>query len=198
MDKELKIILSTNSPRRIELFRKICNEFEIYKQCYIEDDNYFINPQKLVLLNSSNKARNANSNITKNNCIIISADTIVALKNRIYGKPENKEKAVNMLKNLSSKSHFVFTGVTIILRLKNKTQEINFFEKTEVIFNLIPEEDIIDYVNTYNPIDKAGAYGIQEIPASFIKKIDGDYDNVIGLPVARLKDVLDNILKNNF
>ena len=191
---ELNYILATNSPRRIELFRKICSEFEIYKQCYVEDDNYYINPQKLVLLNASNKAKNANSNITNSNCIIISADTIVALKNRTYGKPENKEKAVNILKNLSGKSHFVFTGVAIILRLNNKSKEVNFVEKTEVIFNPIPEEDIIDYVNTYNPIDKAGAYGIQEIPASFIKRIDGDYDNIVGLPVKKLKEVLSRFL----
>jgi septum formation protein len=196
MEMHLKFILATNSPRRIELFKNICDEFEIYKQCYIEDEDYTNNPAKLVELNALNKARNACANILNNNCIIISADTVVVLKNRIYGKPENKEKAIKILKNLSSKSHYVYTGVSIILRTDNKIREINFVEKTKVIFNSIPEEDIVDYVNMYNPIDKAGAYGIQEIPSAFISSIDGDYDNIVGLPVKKLRIILKDILKN--
>ena len=196
MEKDFKIILATNSSRRIELFKNICNEFEVYKQTYIEVKNYSKNPKVTVLSNSSNKAKNVNLNTSCKHCIIISADTIVTLKDRIYGKPENKEEAIFFLKSLSGKSHNVYTGVTIILRQDNIVREITFFEKTVVTFQSISISDIIEYINNYNPLDKAGAYGIQEIPSSFIKNIDGDYDNVVGLPIKKLKRELESILNS--
>jgi len=194
MKKNINIILATNSPRRIELFKQIYPAFEVYKQTYIEEDDYYnINPEKIVLLNASNKAKNALNNINYNQCIIISADTIVAIDKTILGKPENKDKAISFLKKLSGKSHSVYTGVSIINKRESNIKEINFVEKTTVAFNFLAEEEIEEYVRIFNPIDKAGAYGIQEVPSSFIKSINGDYDNIVGLPIKRLKEILDKI-----
>ncbi len=119
------------------------------------------------------------------NGIIISADTIVVLGNKVLGKPKNKKDAVRILKMLSGKTHVVYTGYSIYNSAIKKT--ITDFEKTEVTFRNLTQEEISDYVESGSPLDKAGAYGIQDdFGAVFVKKINGCYYNVVGLPLSKL------------
>ncbi len=119
--------------------------------------------------------------------IIISADTIVVFKNKILGKPKNKENAKQMLKAMSGKLHFVFTSVTILkIENKNKLEELNIICKTKVTFAKLSSQEITSYVATKEPLDKAGAYGAQGYGSLLIKKIEGSYFNVVGLPVQEL------------
>lgn len=119
--------------------------------------------------------------------VILGADTVVAFQGQVLGKPKDKEDAARMLKMLSGNTHSVFTGVTAILLENQKTvKSLSFFEETKVAMYPMAEEEIKDYVATGEPMDKAGAYGIQGKCAIFIKKIMGDYNNVVGLPVAAL------------
>lgn len=112
---------------------------------------------------------------------VIGADTIVVADGRILGKPENQAEAVSMLKMLSGRQHDVYTGVSILA----PNVSTNFFEKTEVVFWELSDEEIMSYVQSGEPLDKAGAYGIQELGGMLVKKINGDYFTVVGLPIAR-------------
>ena len=126
--------------------------------------------------------------------LVIGADTVVALDECILGKPKSEAEAVEMLGKLQNNVHKVFTGVTIIGRKEDKEFCITFSECTEVKFYSMTEEEIKWYVNTKEPMDKAGAYGIQGLGGRFVECIHGDYNNVVGLPVARLYQEL-NIIK---
>ncbi len=119
---------------------------------------------------------------------IIGADTVVAIDGRILGKPANEEDALSMLKELEGRHHHVYTGVTLLLEKAGEEEPVSqvFFEETEVEFTPMSDQEIRDYVATGEPMDKAGAYGIQGIGARYIKGIRGDYNNVVGLPVGRL------------
>lgn len=117
--------------------------------------------------------------------LVIGADTVVACGGRILGKPAGREDACRMLGELQGKSHFVYTGVTVI-RSGRRAERFSFYERTRVDFYPMTPEEIAAYVGTGEPMDKAGAYGIQGRGAAFIKGIEGDYNNVVGLPVGRL------------
>lgn len=127
-----------------------------------------------------------------NNIIVIGADTIVACDGEILGKPGSKEEAYKMLYKLQGRAHEVYTGVTIVKRGALKS----FFECTKVKFYPMSDVEIWDYINSGDPMDKAGAYGIQSGAAIFIEKIDGDYNNVVGLPVARLYHQLKDMIND--
>ncbi|MCR2023760.1 Maf family protein, partial [Blautia pseudococcoides] len=114
------------------------------------------------------------------------ADTVVAFQDSILGKPADVCMARDMLERLQGNTHQVYTGVTLFLRQDGVETEKSFFEKTEVVFYPMSEQEIDAYVRTGEPMDKAGAYGIQGRSAVFVEKIDGDYSNVVGLPLARL------------
>ena len=118
--------------------------------------------------------------------IVLGADTVVAYEGKILGKPKDKEDAAAMLRMLSGQKHSVYTGVTLISSAGRET----FYEETRVEFYPMSEKEIRDYVNSKEPMDKAGAYGIQGKAAVFIKGIEGDYYNVVGLPVARVSQYL--------
>lgn len=125
--------------------------------------------------------------------IIITADTIVVLDNKIIGKPINKKDAFRILKLLSGKTHIVYTGYSIYNSISKKS--ISEFEKTKVTFRDLTEQEIVEYINSGSPMDKAGAYGIQDdFGAVFIKKINGCYYNVVGLPLAKLYHTLLRIM----
>ena len=130
----------------------------------------------------------------KENSIVIGADTSVILDNIIFGKPADREEAVNMLSLLSGHTHVVATGVAIFAGSEKKT----FTEETRVEFNALDDYQrklIEDYIDTGSPFDKAGGYGIQDMGALLVKGIDGDYANVVGFPVARLARELSNMVK---
>ena len=181
----MKIYLASGSPRRRELLTQIGIEYEVLvseadENCGITD------PAGLVEELSKRKALAVAEKLKADNkkeYMVIGADTVVALDGIILGKPEDKEDAVRMLERLSGRSHEVFTGVTIVCE---DGTSVTFHECTKVTFFDMTREEIEEYVATGDPLDKAGAYGIQGFCARYIKGIDGDYNNVVGLPVGRL------------
>src|SRR5699024_11050254 len=124
--------------------------------------------------------------MTQDNEVILSADTIVSYRGSIFGKPQRRMDALEMLNTLSGKRHDVYTGVSI----RTNKQQLSFVEQTEVEFYPLTDEEITWYVATTDPYDKAGAYGIQSLGAIFVKQIIGDYYNVVGLPISRVAQEL--------
>ncbi len=179
------MILASQSPRRHELLSLIMDDFWIIPARVKEILPEKISPQDAVLLLSEQKADEIFA--SHKDDIIIAADTVVAIDGKILGKPKDTADAFAMLKTLSGRIHSVFTGVCIIY--ENGERE-KFFEETKVEFYELSDKEIFDYIETKEPMDKAGAYGIQKKGALLVKRIDGDYYNVMGLPVAKLSRVL--------
>jgi len=142
-------------------------------------------PKDIVEELAEQKAYEVFSNLS-NPSIVIGADTIVVLNNSIMGKPKDEIDAFNMLDNLQNRTHTVYTGVCIYINENNEIKKLLFSEATNVTMYPMSKEQIYDYIATKEPMDKAGAYGIQGKSAIYIKKIDGDYNTVVGLPIARV------------
>ncbi len=178
-----KIVLASNSPRREYLLKLIGLDFIVYPSNVEEDEGEVIkSPKEIVLKNALNKARAVSRYFPY--AIIIGADTIVVLNGKILGKPKDKKSAIEMLSKLRGKTHQVFTGIVVW-----ETPEDRYY--TRVVKSLVKMrdysmEEIINYVETGEPMDKAGAYGIQGKGAVLIEKIEGDYYNIVGLPLAPL------------
>lgn len=179
------MILASKSPRRQELLRVISREFRVIPAVGEEIIPEGTSPEEAVLILSRQKAEEIYASYR--NELIISADTVVAIDGKILGKPHNEEHAFEMLKTLSGRVHTVYTGVCVIFPNGDKE---NFAERTDVEFYPLTDREIRDYIATGEPMDKAGAYGIQEKGALLVKRIDGDFYNVMGLPIARLSRVL--------
>jgi len=182
MTKKQKIILASKSNRRKQLLSRILDDFMIIDSNLDESKIKIDEPSKYCRNLSYLKAKTVSKNFK--NDIIIGADTIVYLNNIILGKPKDYNEAFNMLKKLSGQTHTVFTGVTILSI--NKKIKINFSEKTNVTFYDIPDNQIDWYIKNNNPYDKAGSYGIQDGSQLFVKVINGNYENVIGLPISKI------------
>jgi len=182
MANNYKIILASKSPRRAEILSMIGVNFKVAPSKIEEQINPKIEQNEIAINISKAKAETISHKYP--NDIIIGADTIVVFNEGIFGKPKDKNESKKMLKALSGNSHKVITGVTIM----NKKLGIvkTFSEVTEVFVKKIPTKQIEFYVNNYNTLDKAGSYGIQEWFSVWIKKIDGCYYNVMGLPVSKL------------
>lgn len=178
----MDIILASASPRRHEILSKMGYSFRVVS-ANIDENTNAKNVADAVLETAKNKAM-AVAKIEKG--LIIAADTVVAIDGITLGKPKNKEEAFNMLTHLSGKRHEVYTGVCIT----DGKKTTGFYEKTSVFFRSLQEFEIKDYINSGEPMDKAGAYGIQGRGALLVKKIDGDYLNVVGLPMTKLYTVL--------
>lgn len=187
----MRIILASGSPRRRELLEQIGLEFEIMVS-NTEEDVEIEAPEKLVETLSRQKAEAVFAMLPpKEAVLVIGADTVVARKGSVLGKPENSKMAVKMLEELSGQAHQVYTGVTLLYRPEGtddpaKVQRKTFHEVTKVRFFPMTEKEIHDYVATGDPMDKAGAYGIQGLCARYVQGIEGDYNNVVGLPVGRV------------
>ena len=180
-----KIILASASPRRRELLAQIGLEFEV-KVSNKEEVYTSTKPQKIVEELALMKAENVASDLQAEgvelkNTIVIGADTIVVRDEEILGKPKNEDHAYEILLSLQGRAHEVYTGVCLIEDGEAKT----FYEETKVTFYEISEDEIERYIETGEPMDKAGSYGIQGKAAVFIKGIEGDYYNVVGFPIAR-------------
>ena len=173
-------ILASGSPRRLELLRQIGIEPQVELSNYHEEMRSS-NPAELVMANAVGKGQSVVPNVTGDD-VVIAADTIVLLDNMILGKPKDREEAFKMLRNLSGKTHEVLTGVAVFYKGKKKVA----VEKTIVKFRKLTDREIQNYVKTGEPLDKAGAYGIQGRGAIFINSIAGCYNNVVGLPLTRL------------
>jgi septum formation protein len=182
----MKIILASASPRRKELLAQIGLAFEIV----VSDVEEIITkdkPAEIVEELSFQKAQAVLQNLTTDEeVLVIGADTIVADGSRILGKPVDEKDAVDMLSALQGKAHEVYTGVTLLHRKAGEVEQRVFHEATKVHFYSMSEAEITEYVATKDPMDKAGAYGIQGFCARYISGIEGDYNNVVGLPVGRL------------
>jgi septum formation protein len=177
-----KIILASNSPRRKELMTMAGFEFEVKSKNVEENHPPETNIDEIPVHLAEKKAK-AFLDELKENEIVIGADTIVVLNGKIYEKPEDREDAIAMLSILSGQTHEVITGVCIL----SKKKEISFSERTKVTFNTLSREEIEYYVDNYKPFDKAGSYACQEwIGAVAIKRFEGDYFNVVGLPINRV------------
>ena len=183
-----KIILASGSPRRREIFEKIKLPFEVQESNYEEDMTLKMLPEKLAEYLSAGKAKAvAEENI---DAIVIAADTFVVYHNQRLGKPKTPERAKEMLEMLRGKEHDVVTGVTIIDT--DSGQLFSFHETAKVFMDKLSPDVIDAYIKTGEPLDKAGAYALQEIGALLIEKIEGDFFNVMGLPLKRLVEELKN------
>ena len=174
------IILASASPRRKELLKKLCDDFVI-EVCEVEEIQTAKNPKELAIKNATLKVKAVAKKHLQD--VVIGADTIVTLDGKIFGKPEDEQAARKMLKTLSGKKHEVITGLAIYYEEKIFTAS----EVTEVFFGEMTEQEIFDYVSTGEPLDKSGSYALQGGAAKFIEKIHGDWSNVVGLPLYRLR-----------
>ncbi len=181
-----KIILASASPRRKELLEKIGLKFEVHPSNHQEDTNSCLKPHELAKSISRQKALAVASH--HENAIIIAADTFIVFRGKIMGKPHTEAEARQMLAKLSGKSHSVITGFTIMDTDENKI--LSKSVETSVCLKKLTTEEIDAYVKSKEPLDKAGAYAIQGLGAVIIEKIEGDYFNVIGLPLCDLTESL--------
>lgn len=192
-----QIILASASPRRKELLEQIGISFDI---CPAKGEEIITReiPHEVVEELASQKAKEVAGMVktyeisheelmTPQDIMVIGADTIVAYENQILGKPKDEADAFRMLSMLAGNTHSVYTGVSIVLMgTSGKAGELTFYEKTDVSMRQMEEKEIRRYIATGEPMDKAGAYAIQGKCAIYIDKIDGDYNNVVGLPVAAI------------
>lgn len=178
------MILASGSPRRRELLEQIGIE-AVIRPSGIEEKAASSAPEEVVMELSAQKAEDVAEGAPEGT-LILGADTVVAVDGEILGKPKSHEEAAEMIRRIQGRSHQVYTGVTLIDKEEGKSRGITFAEKTEVLVYPMTEEEIIAYAETEEPMDKAGAYGIQGAFAAYIQGIHGDYTNVVGLPVGRV------------
>lgn len=189
-----RIILASGSPRRKELLAQIGMDFIVCRSTCEEILKSTV-PEEIVCELSAQKAEDVFYGIREGRfqvseayrgATVLGADTVVACDGRVLGKPKSEEDAVSMLSMLAGRAHNVYTGVTLLRQGREGILKRTFFERTEVVCYPVSEQEIRRYVATGEPMDKAGAYGIQGRFAAFIKEIRGDYNNVVGLPVGRV------------
>ena len=185
----MKLILASNSPRRRELLSKLPYPFEIVPSG-VEENSAATDPTQLVQELAQLKA----SDVFQKHpdCIVLGCDTVVDFNGEVFGKPHSHSDASRMLHALSGKTHYVHTGVCILSPVGNWL----FCDSTAVTFRNLSDEEIADYISSGEADGKAGAYGIQD-DSHFAASFVGDFDNVVGLPVYRVKEILDNIYKSN-
>lgn len=187
----MKLILASASPRRKELLGKIGLKFEIIPAKGEEVVTKKL-PWEVVEELSFQKAKEI-ADMQTEECIVIGSDTIVAKEEKIMGKPKDEAEAYQMLSEIAGDVHQVYTGVTLI-RTGKEPKVITFAEKTDVHLYPMSDEEIYSYIATKDPMDKAGAYGIQGDFAIHVKGIEGDYYNVVGLPIGKVYQELKQLL----
>lgn len=185
MKTEKKIILASGSPRRRELLTQIGIAYEVIPSEADETVNEK-NPARVVEILSERKAVEVAERLEGENYLVLGADTVVALDDRILGKPADEEDAFRMLESLQGRIHQVYTGVALVCRENGSLIRQVFHVKTDVEVVPMTEGQIREYICTGDPMDKAGAYGIQGGFAAYIRGISGDYYNVVGLPVCEV------------
>lgn len=186
----MNIILASGSPRRREILANTNAKFDVLTSDVDERIFKFEEPTQLVLRLAFEKCMDIAINNPES--LVIGADTIVVLDNEILGKPKNEDEAFDMLSKLSNREHQVITGMSIVNIENNK--KIVDYTISNVKFKNLTDQDIRDYISTGECLDKAGSYGIQGYGALLVKEIQGDYFNIVGLPISKLSD----ILKANF
>lgn len=184
---KLPLVLASGSPRRTELLYQIGLEHQV-KVSNIEEHITEKEPCNIVMELAKQKARAVAKG--ESNGVIIGADTIVTIHNKILGKPKSEQEAFLMLQQLNGTTHSVFTGVHIVIKDGIILKEKSFFVESQVKMFSMTEEEIWDYIDTKEPMDKAGGYGIQGKAGIYIQEIHGDYYNIVGLPIGKLWEEL--------
>lgn len=188
-----KIILASASPRRRELMAQAGYEFEI-QVSHKEEIYTSTEPDEIVKELALLKAKDIATQNEAKELVVIGADTVVSYQGAILGKPQSKEEAFAMIKNFQGDRHQVYTGVAILdYDAEGRETIVNHAVKTDVYVNPMTDEEIWKYIESDNVMDKAGSYGIQSGFAVYIEKIEGDYFNVVGLPISYIYEVLKKI-----
>ncbi|WP_251421568.1 Maf family protein [Veillonella agrestimuris] len=178
------LYLASQSPRRRELLNQVGIAHIVVDSAYEESNVATTNPIEMVKEQALGKARHALG--VPDGAIVLGADTIVVLDGVVLGKPKDEKEADSMLRQLSGKAHSVITGVALLI----KGEEIVFHSETKVYFKDLADFEIASYIASKEPLDKAGAYGIQGKGALWVDRIEGSYTNVVGLPVEQVYDEL--------
>ena len=181
----MQVILASASPRRLALLQQIGISAEVCPADFDEVNGAAVQAEDIVLANAVGKCK-AVVKIKGDDLPVIAADTVVVAEGVILGKPQDAEDAVKMLKQLSGKTHKVMTGIAVAYAGEMLAEVC----ETKVVFRELSDEEILQYVATGEPLDKAGAYGIQGKGAILVEKIDGCYNNVVGLPLTRTQLIL--------
>ena len=186
----MKVILASKSPRRVEILEKIVKEFEVVQSNFDENTIDFKGDvEKYVKDLSRNKAIEVSKRLNEPS-IVIAADTVVFQNGKVLEKPKNEEDAFSMLSSLSGNTHKVYSGICLINTYDDTV--VTDCDCTEVKFSELNPRQIRNYINSGEPMDKAGAYGIQGLGGAFVERIEGCYYNVMGLPLNKLYKALEN------
>ena len=188
----MQFVLASASPRRKELLKELVQDFEIIPALG-EENCRGLSPKKLVQALAKQKAEEVAGRADCKGKIVLGSDTVVAIGNTVLGKPKDEADAKRMLRWLSGRAHYVYTGICFVYSTKKGNKTVTKVGKTKVYFNSLSEEQIDDYVASGSPMDKAGAYGIQD--GDLVKKIRGSFSCVVGLPVELCKKTLKKVLK---
>jgi septum formation protein len=186
-----KLVLASASPRRSELFKLLGLKPLIIPSLVMEpitDDATYLQ----VMRHAENKALSVSRNMDSKT-VVVGADTLVVIESKVLGKPESREQAAEFLRILSGKSHYVYSGIAVVY----KAHCYKSYARSRVEFSVITDEDIQQYLDTGEPMDKAGAYGIQGYGAQFIEKIHGCYFNVMGFPINLFYKLLNEIISSD-
>lgn len=192
----MEIVLASSSPRRKQLLGKIVNDFSVFPSNFNEEKikNVENDPNILVKRLAEAKAFDIFNKLYKKDdkeFAVIGSDTIVYFNNEILGKPIDRNDAIKMLKLLQDNSNDVYTGTSIIIKKEHSIIVETFVIKSTVYFKSMEFSEILHYVNSGEPLDKAGAYAIQGIGKNYLKGYDGDYDSIIGLSTTKIKEIFD-------
>ena len=187
----MNIILASASPRRKELLESILSDFDIIVSDVEEKVNGYLSPEETAKELAYLKAKNVFDR-TSGNRIVIGCDTIVAKGNKIYGKPQSRSEAIDMLHELldGDRTHNVISGLTVLAEKEGKLSEYKIIDKSTVHLMPMTDDEINKWIDTGNAADKAGAYAIQQEFRIFVEKIEGNYDSIVGLPTSKLYDIL--------
>ncbi|WP_160678485.1 Maf-like protein [Clostridium sp. C8-1-8] len=187
----MNYILASASDRRKELLSRLVKEYEVIPSSFDEDSVSFTGDVGDYVKELSLGKAEYIRKMLKKPSIIIAADTVVSLEYKVLGKPKDEGDAFRMLESLSGRTHQVYSGITVINTENGKL--ISDYVCTDVTFSILSKEEINEYINTREPMDKAGSYGIQGLGGVFVEKINGCYYNVVGLPLNKLKSILREI-----
>lgn len=194
-NSKIKLILASSSPRRALILQQIGIPFIQKESSFQEKKVQQINSEKdvkqLVMQNALGKAQDVARNVE--NGIVVGVDTVVLQGRTVLGKPENNDDALEMLKRLNGTMHVVYSGISVVCKKNGKEETLSSFESSKVFFRKVLLKDLVGYVNTQEPLDKAGAYGIQEKGGFLVKRIEGDYFTVVGFPLPKFFESLEKL-----
>lgn len=179
----MKIVLASKSPRRRELLSLLCEDFDIRVS---DADESYSDSTSLDEVPRILSERKALAIPMSDGEVVIGCDTVVIIDDKLLGKPKTPECAISMLKELSGREHRVVSGITVRTADRIYSEAVTSY----VYMRELSDSEIMRYVEVWNPVDKAGAYGIQEMAGSFVERIDGDFYNIVGLPLCRLVEIL--------